>query len=134
MSTPRPQPLRQPAGVGRLTILTTMGVVCMLAWCASGDAFSSDDFDPVRWRQKVPEKLETTCWRGGMARDIQRRIVRPGMARADVIAKLGTPDRQQPEEFSYVLGMCSGIRIDYDDLHVRFNEHGEVAKVLIIQH
>lgn len=113
---------------GLLTALAT------LFWHASGDAFSSDDFDPATWRQSVPEKLETSCWRGGMARDIQRRIVRPGMSRADVIAALGTPDGQRPEEFSYVLGMCSGIRIDYDDLHVRFNERGEVAQVLIIQH
>jgi len=128
MNTPGMRIKRPPAWVGLLAILSVW------VWWASGDVFSSEDFDPVRWRQSVPEKLETTCWRGSMARDIQRHIVRAGMPRADVTAILGTHDSEQPEEFRYVLGMCSGMRFDYDDLHVRFNERGEVTKVLIIQH
>jgi hypothetical protein len=35
---------------------------------------------------------------------------------------------------AYSLGMCSGIRIDYDSLYVCFNEDGTVASAGHVQH
>lgn len=115
-----------------VTALWLVPVGC--AWWASTGVFSTHRFDPVQWRARVPDALDATCYRGGMARDIQRRVVTVGMKRHEVRAALGSPDSDQPGEFRYVLGMCSGLGMDFDDLHVLFNERGEVAHVAIRQH
>lgn len=100
----------------------------------SDGVFSADEFDANVWHAKVPDQLESTCYRGGMAADIRERIISVGMSKMQVQAVLGKPDHDTPTESRYVLGMCSGMRIDYDDLHIYFNSSGTVISTKIIQH
>jgi len=103
-------------------------------WWTHGGVFSTARFDQTQWLAKVPEQLDSTCYRGNMAYDIRDRVLRSGMAAQQVLGLLGRPDFHSPAEFRYVLGMCSGLGFDYDDLHVFFNPQGRVERVQIIQH
>jgi outer membrane protein assembly factor BamE (lipoprotein component of BamABCDE complex) len=100
----------------------------------SDGVFSADEFDQNVWLAKVPDQLDSTCYRGSMATDIRERIISVGMSKQQVQAVLGNPDHDTPSESRYVLGMCSGMGIDYDDLHIYFNSNGTVVSTKIIQH
>lgn len=119
-------------------ILVVFGTPALLYaafnWWTQGGVFSIARFDPAKWQAKVPDKLDTTCYRGSMAYDIRDRVLRTGMAAQEVQQLLGKPDFNSPTELRYVLGMCSGLGWDYDDLHVFLNQQGRVERVAIIQH
>jgi len=74
------------------------------------------------------------CYRGGMAKHVKEQVLRPGLKREKVLRILGQPDFEKPDEVHYVLGMCSGLRIDFDGLHVYFDSTGELERVAILQH
>lgn len=102
-------------------------------WYFGGGIFGDEDFEPVKW-QAGPSATADRCYRGGMAKDIRDRIVPKGMSRNQVERVLGKPDQGKSSEYRYVLGKCSGLGIDYDDLHIYFDEQGVVVNVLILQH
>lgn len=69
-----------------------------------------------------------------MAHDI-RSLLSEKMSREDVVRLLGKPDgHHTDQEYQYVLGMCSGFLIDYDNLHVYFDSKGFFSNASIIQH
>ena len=112
-----------------------LAAICFGWWWMSGGVFRVDPFNPVAWSRPITDREDSTCYRGGMASDIEKRFLKPGMSRADVERLLGRPDHvPEPREYRYTLGMCSGFRIDYDDLHVYFNDRGEFERPAIIQH
>lgn len=87
------------------------------------------------WHAPTTNETNSTCYRGGMAHDIRQRLLNQGMSRADVVRLLGEPDGHSTmHEYRYVLGMCSGFLMDYDDLHVYFNNDGNLSHAEIIQH
>jgi len=47
--------------------------------------------------------------------------------------KLGLPDSETNSEYQYILGMCSGLQMDYDVLHVYF-ENGRISDAKVYQH
>lgn len=98
------------------------------------------DFDPVQWHQApscVPDGCEAACVRGGMVRDLQRRHLKPGTHRPEVIALLGNSESRPPpgrNSLEYSLGMCSGFRMDFDALVIVFDENDRLPRTWTEQH
>lgn len=104
-------------------------------------------FDSGQW--KAAKSWEPDNVRGKIVRSLLRHHRLTGMTRAEVIQLLGRPDgaddrvydsmRVSDEraktagEFTYVLGMYSGFRIDYDVFDIRFGEDGKVRGWVIRQ-
>ncbi len=68
-----------------------------------------------------------------MAFYIRDNVVFKGMKKKQVSFKLGLPDSKRENEYQYTLGMCSGFQMDYDVLHVYF-ENGKLSDVKVYQH
>lgn len=118
---------------------TLMGLLALLVlalagffWWGTTGVFSTDRFDPGVWHAPRADHEDAGCYRGGMAKDIQKHVVLPGMTEPQVEAVLGEPDHREEDVHSYVLGMCSSP-LDYDDLVVQYDEQGQVVKVSIVQ-
>jgi outer membrane protein assembly factor BamE (lipoprotein component of BamABCDE complex) len=112
-----------------------VGLVAFAFWWMSSGVFTVDRFDNKTWSRLITNAEDSTCYRGGMASDIKKRLLKRGMSRADVERLLGQPDRvSNPREYQYILGMCSGFQIDYDNLHIYFDEQGGLERAAIIQH
>lgn len=119
-------------GIFFLTMAVLLGA---FAWWASVGIFSTSRFDKAEWLAPISQEREITCYRGGMARDIMNRLLAPGMTKQEVEALLGQPDdHHKPQEFEYTLGMCSGFKIDYDGLIIRFSTEGRLINAYIVQH
>ena len=131
----RPWPVGR---IGKYISLTLLVLVVFYAawsyWLFKGGVFSTAAFDSTEWHVKQTNATDWSCFRGGMANDIKNRILKSGLPRADVKGLLGQPDVEKPGKFEYNLGMCSGLRIDFDSLNVYFNESGVVESVSIVQH
>lgn len=121
-----------------LAVLLSPFVVAgaLLFWLMFGrDPFNADDFDAQEWQRQSNFPEGMACGRGAMARDIEQRVLKPGMTHGDVVRLLGTPSSNTatPQEYRYLLGMCSSFA-DYDILHVYFDERGKFTQAAIIQH
>ena len=118
-----------------LTMIVVAGLVGAHWWWSVVGVFSTSRFDHAKWAAKPPEGAAFSCYRGGMARDIQRSLLKPGTPKSEVERLLGAPDYDASTavHFGYVLGMCSGM-LDYDVLHIYFGEEGSVRTSEIIQH
>jgi hypothetical protein len=118
--------------IGALILIAAIG---LWLWWSHIGVFTADRFERAAWFRPISDAQSATCYRGGMARDIQKRLLKPGMSKADVEGVLGAPnDIGRANEYRYALGMCSGFGIDYDDLHIYFNERGALERSDIIQH
>jgi hypothetical protein len=117
-------------------LLAILFIVCTAwaYWLFMGGVFSTSRFDPSAWNAKQTNETDTTCFRGGMANDIKSRVLKGGFSREAVKGLLGEPDADKPTKFEYMLGMCSGLRIDFDSLNVYFNESGKLTGATIVQH
>jgi hypothetical protein len=69
-----------------------------------------------------------------MAVDITRNVLRAGMSRADVERILGKPTDPSKVAYQYELGMCSGLRFDFDVLYISFDADGIYQRAEILQH
>lgn len=100
------------------------------AWAEGGSCHGLTDF-------QCQEKA-STCPRGPMVRSLIRKHLVPGTRREKVMSMLGpndgfenrygeggTPDRSCP---TWELGMCSGLRIDYDVPTVCFDPSGYLIR------
>lgn len=105
-----------------------------LYWRFHGGVFATSRFDSAAWSAKQTAASISSCYRGGMAEHIKEQTLRPGLKREEVVRILGQPDFEKADEFHYVLGMCSGFRIDFDGLHVYFSPTGALERVAILQH
>ncbi|MCX8146838.1 MAG: outer membrane protein assembly factor BamE, partial [Azovibrio sp.] len=103
-------------------------------WWSSVGVFSTEKFDPAKWHAPVSDAQDVTCYRGGMATDIRDKFLVHGETKQFVERLLGKPDFATTGEYRYILGMCSGFRMDYDDLHIYFDNQGRVTGPAIIQH
>lgn len=75
-----------------------------------------------------------TCYRGGMADDIKNLLLRKGMTKLELEQQLGKTDYEFPLKYQYVLGMCSGLGLDYDTLDIYFDSEGKLIDTAISQH
>ena len=103
-------------------------------WLYKGGIFRTSSFDQAEWQALNGRTGDFSCYRGGMASDIQTKILRPGLSKSQVEKLLGSPDISKVGVHEYALGMCSGLRIDLDTLDVHFNAEDRIEKVLIVQH
>ncbi len=110
------------------------GFIWYVIWYVHEGVFSASTSDASAWLAVQTNKTESTCYRGGMANDVKNRLLAKGMSQLDVQNFLGVPDSHSSFEYQYVLGMCSGIGVDYDNLHVYFDEQGRLTRTLIAQH
>lgn len=114
-----------------------LGVIAFVAWqywLFNGGIFSTSRFNDSEWKEAPSKDDDFSCFRGGMANDLKGRVLLPAMRRESVENLLGDPTRSEANKLEYNLGMCSGLRIDFDSLNVYFNERGELTHVAIIQH
>lgn len=107
--------------------------ICIFKWWASTGTFSTSKYDPEAWFKKQTNESVTSCYRGSMAFDIRDNLLVKGMSKEKVFSLLGEPDSSNESEYQYVLGMCSGLRIDFDVLHVYFKD-GALANAEVYQH
>jgi hypothetical protein len=117
-----------------LSMVSLVAVFVAFIWWSSSGVFSTSKFDSSVWSAKQTNGTDITCYRGGMANDIKDRLLQRGMAMVEVEQLLGRPDIKSSAEYRYVLGMCSGFGLDYDDLHIYFENQGKLTRVAIIQH
>lgn len=115
-------------------IAIALAAFAAFVWWTSHGVFASARFDRNLWLAQPADMAETSCYRGGMANDIKSRLLSPGMSADAVVALLGQPDAEAAREYRYVLGMCSGLGFDYDDLHIYFDARGGYSHAAIIQH
>lgn len=115
-------------------IAVALAAFAIFVWWTSHGVFASARFDRNLWLAQPVDVAETSCYRGGMANDIKSRLLSPGMSADAVVALLGRPDAEAAREYRYVLGMCSGLGFDYDDLHIYFDARGGYSHAAIIQH
>jgi SmpA/OmlA family protein len=116
-------------------LLALLILAAVFFWWIHRGVFTVSRFDPTVWFASQTNETDSTCYRGGMAADIKDRLLKPGMTYQEVERLLGKPDgHSTPKEYQYILGMCSGFRMDYDTLHVYFNVDGKYERAAIIQH
>ena len=115
--------------------LVLLSLLIFAYWYMSSGVFSSDSFDKTKWHAAVTDASDATCYRGGMAKDIQNNLLSKAITESDVIILLGKPSGHfTKQEDQYSLGMCSGLGIDYDHLHIYFDKQGYFSEAKIIRH
>ena len=118
-----------------ILLIAVFALAAFAYWWMSGGVFTTSQFDSTVWFARQTNATDSTCYRGGMAANIRDRILKPSMTHQEVEQLLGKPDGYStPGEYQYILGMCSGLMWDYDNLHVYFNGEGKYERAAIIQH
>lgn len=117
-----------------LFVVTLVALFIAFFWWISSGVFSTSRFDASLWFAQQTRETDITCYRGGMVNDIKDRLLRPKISVTEVEQLLGQPDMKFSGEYRYVLGMCSGLGWDYDDLHIYFDSQGKMTRAAIIQH
>ena len=96
--------------------------------------FDDQRFDRAKWTAPASVNSDRTP-RGRMAGDLRRRFLRRGMSRSEVRALLGRPDdEERGVEDHYLLGYCSPMSIDGDQLIIRYDRSGQLAATKIYEH
>lgn len=73
-----------------------------------------------------------------MIDDLRTNYLRLGMTQAEALELLGPPDAE-PEhaQLSYLIGMYSGMRMDFDTLDLHFDgitKSNRLVKIAVVQH
>jgi len=115
-------------GFGVFTLLLT---VVFFGWWAMKDRFlfGHEPYDPVRWM--APASPDKPCDRGDMALDLQHRLLKPGMSRAQVTMLLGRPAWEEGDQIEYELGVCLWV---VHGLRLYFDRDGRLVHSAIAQH
>lgn len=116
-------------------ILAVIAVVVSLVffgWWALKERvmFGDQPFDPVRW-MTVDNAGSEACARGEMVRDIQQRLLAPGMPKAQVMVLLGRPSWEDDKQIEYDLGVCMHV---VHGLQLYFDDQGMLLHSRIVQH
>src|SRR5262245_3845033 len=105
-------------------ILFALGTYWMMRFF-DPNPWDNEKFDKVRWAWLGQDGGATWNPRGEMLEDLIKNHLVLGMSKAEVEAMLGRPDiPEEPQKWMYVLGMWSGMHIDYDFLVIRFSPEG----------
>lgn len=136
--TPSPRPRSSPWRIG---LIVAIGLLTLLLafvgwqyWLFKGGIFRTSRFDATEWRALAKASDDSSCHRGGMANDIRMNVLRVGQTSDEVQRLLGRPDSIRNGVHAYSLGMCSGLRIDFDSLDIHFDSNDRVTHVYIVQH
>jgi hypothetical protein len=101
--------------------------------------FARSKFDRTAWIQADISKSDweqvekdNQCIKGAMVKDLKNNyFIRGRTTKEEVLLLLGTEVeiRKLGNCLIYSLGMCSGLRIDYDSLYICFNNKNKVKEV-----
>ena len=98
-----------------------------------GETFNKNKWDNALKCSSYTEcrDVEMACIRGPMFRDLKRNHIINGTSKGSVVRLLGTAhsDRHNASCIVYELGMCSGLKIDYDWLNICFDPDDKVMSV-----
>ena len=117
-----------------LGITALVGFIGLEFWLMRGGIFKTSDFDAVKWKSLNLKTSTFSCYRGGMANDIKSKVLRVGQSKSEVENILGKPDIVEESRYEYLLGLCSGLRIDFDTLDAYFDSDGKLKGSEIVQH
>lgn len=123
----------------RLIIWSAVGsaLILLLFRC---DYRNGARFDHEKWRSYTSDPhagWPEECTRGAMVSDLQSRYLRPGVEQKTVEALLGPADfegRTKKTCREYILGMCSGLQMDFDGLFVCYDADGGLTESYTVQH
>lgn len=115
-------------------VIVVVALIGWEYWLYEGGIFRTSSFNETKWKSLNRKTSDSTCYRGGMAHDIKTNILRTGLAKIEVENLLGKPDFSRGDVDEYFLGMCSGLRIDFDTLYLQFDSEGRLINVQIVQH
>lgn len=105
--------------------------------------FSGEDFNQETWfKYNNLGNKDYICLRGPMVYDLKDEYLHiKTTTKQEVVELLGTPDinnstsrRNKSNCIGYSLGMCSGIKIDYDYLYICFDNEKAITKTYTQQH
>jgi len=119
--------------IAALVGAAVVGYKPLTLWWMHTRPFSAETFDASRWRTGLKASQDGECVRGRMANDVIAKLARLGQPRPAVEAALGPPQDMHGEIAEYELGMCSGLRIDFDSLYIEYAD-GKVLRAYLVQH
>lgn len=131
---PHSSPWRIGLNVALGLLALALGFMGWQYWLFKGGIFRISRFDAIEWRALQKKSDDFSCYRGGMANDIQMNVLRVGQTSNEVHGLLGRPDSVRDGVDGYFLGMCSGLRIDFDSLDIHFDNNNRLTLVQIVQH
>lgn len=102
-----------------------MRLSAILAACLLMGCQMTDSFDASLWRAQHGS-TERDNPRSGLVVALERDHLRAGMARSEVIALLGQPERQTARRDQYALGV-SPYGIDYEYYVIDYDDNDRVA-------
>jgi hypothetical protein len=106
----------------------------ILAFVDWSNPFDGARFDRSKWIELAGSYEENNA-RARMVGDLLRTRLFLGMQKDDAKRLLGEPDLiSDGGQWEYLLGMCSGMRIDYDTLTIDFAQDGRITAIDIVQH
>lgn len=117
-----------------LVVAVVVAFIGWQYWLYTGGIFRTSSFNEAEWKSLNQNTNDFSCYRGGMAHDIRTNVLRAGLAKTEVKTLLGEPDFSRADVHEYILGACSGFRIDIDTLDVHFDSEGRLTKVQVVQH
>jgi hypothetical protein len=103
-------------------------------WLYDGGVFETGQFVESKWKKEPAGSDVFECYRGGMAADLQNRVLTKGMTRDAVRQLLGEPNKEASGALEYNLGFCSKVGVDLDTLDIDFDERNELQHVRVRQH
>jgi outer membrane protein assembly factor BamE (lipoprotein component of BamABCDE complex) len=102
------------------------GAVLMLG--AGSYMARGGDFDSNQWKA-LQNSTARDNPRAGMISDLQKRVLRTGMTRAELIALLGEPDLTESEGNRYVYEIgTSAFGVDYEYFVIEFDSAGKLLR------
>jgi hypothetical protein len=113
-------------------VIAVIVTIVFFGWWTMKDRieFGHEKFDQISWitPSANPEK---TCHRGDMAYDLQQNVLKPGMMRDQIMAILGRPSWEDPQQIEYDLGKC--LQAEHG-LRLFFNANDQLTHSRISQH
>lgn len=105
-------------------------------WCCN-NPFDDQKFDGSTWKAEHALQSSNSV-RGRMIDDLRANHLRLGMTQAEVLELLGPTDAESEyAQLSYLVGMYSGMRMDFDTLDLHFDgatKSNRLVKIVIVQH
>jgi hypothetical protein len=125
----QPQKLLTGLAIG-FAVMTLIITIVFFSWWIFKERVMFDDqpFDAVRWMNPEPSHA---CERGDMVLDVKRRLLRPGMSKADVMVQLGRPTWEDATQIEYDLGVCLWV---VHGLRLYFDPSERLTHTAIVQH
>jgi len=119
-------------------LLIVIGAVAALVplflYTLPDDPFSGRSFDRKIWLEFADDYVDDNP-RASMIRDLQKEHLQVGMSRTEIIELLGEPETKfENSDFSYIVGMWSGFRMDHDGLELYFDQNGNLTDSARVQY